>query len=178
MGEPPLAPYLVIEGRTAAPQSLNAAMESTGVQAISYATIENGELATVRTVAADERFSDAPLRFQAASISKPVSALGILRFVEQRGLDLDADINEYLTSWKVDYTGFEDAPRVTIRRLLSHRAGLNVHGFPGYEPSPQIPSTLDVLEGRGNTEAIALFQAPGHQLFLFGRGIHRFAVDG
>lgn len=166
-GEPQLLPYLVIEGRETPERTLPEAMAETGVATLSYALIADGEVAQVRTLGGD--FKGSPL-FQAASISKPVSALGILRLAEKRNLDIDADINDYLTSWKVDYKGYEDAPRVTIRRLLSHRAGLTVHGFPGYEPDAEIPSTVGVLKGEGNTEPVILFQAPGTGFSYSGGG--------
>ncbi len=79
-------------------------------------------------------------------------------------------MNTYLTSWKVDYTGIEDAPKVTIRRLLSHRAGFNVHGFPGCAPGETVPDTVGVQKGAGNTEAVTLFQAPGTGFSYSGGG--------
>lgn len=47
--------------------------------------------------------------FQAASISKPVSALAALHYVEQGKLDLDSEINDFLTSWKVPENEFTGA---------------------------------------------------------------------
>ncbi|WP_417318026.1 serine hydrolase domain-containing protein [Erythrobacter aureus] len=165
--EPQLLPYLVVEGREMPKRTLAETMVDTGVGTLSYALIAEGAVTQARTIGGD---FDGPPLFQAASISKPVSALGILRLAEQRNLDLDADINDYLVSWKVDYTGHEDAPRVTIRRLLSHRAGLTVHGFPGYEPQTSIPSTVRVLKGEGNTGPVVLFQAPGSGFSYSGGG--------
>ena len=79
---------------------------------------------------------DAPVTpqtlFQAASLSKPVAALAALRLVEQGKLALDQDVNERLTSWKVPENEFTKTEKVTLRRLLSHSAGLTVSGFPGY----------------------------------------------
>src|SRR5436190_3851745 len=69
--------------------------------------------------------------FQAASISKPIFALAVMRLVEQGRLDLDEDVNRYLKSWKVPANnGWQ--PRITLRQILSHSAGVTVHGFPGY----------------------------------------------
>ena len=70
--------------------------------------------------------------FQAGSISKPVSALGALRLVEQGKLALDEDVNARLVTWKVPENEFTREKKVTLRGLLSHTAGLTVHGFPGY----------------------------------------------
>jgi len=81
---------------------------------------EAGELVTVDTL------------FQAASISKGVAAAVAMRLVEQGKLSLDEDVNAKLRNWKVPENEFTQVENVTLRRLLSHNAGLTVHGFPGY----------------------------------------------
>lgn len=63
---------------------------------------------------------DDPVRI--ASISKLVVALGVMRLVEMRKIDLDRDVNAYL-GWSVRNPAFPDAP-ITMRDLLSHRSGL------------------------------------------------------
>ena len=69
--------------------------------------------------------------FQACSISKPVAAFAMLRLVDRGLLDLDEDVNERLTSWRVPPIG-RWQPVVTLRLLVSHSAGLTTSGFPGY----------------------------------------------
>jgi CubicO group peptidase (beta-lactamase class C family) len=69
--------------------------------------------------------------FQAGSISKPLAAYAALHLVEQGRLKLDADVNTQLSSWKVPENEYTKEEKVTLRRILSHRAGLTVHGFPG-----------------------------------------------
>jgi CubicO group peptidase (beta-lactamase class C family) len=70
--------------------------------------------------------------FQAGSISKPVFAPAVMRLCEDKRIDLDADIRNYLKSWQMP--GGDDGwpPRINLRQLLSHTAGTTVHGFPGY----------------------------------------------
>jgi CubicO group peptidase (beta-lactamase class C family) len=85
--------------------------------------------------------------FQAASISKPVSAMAALKLVEMGKLNLDEDINKKLTSWKLPDNEFTAKEKVTLRRILTHRAGLTVSGFPGYAAGAAIPSTVQVLDG-------------------------------
>jgi CubicO group peptidase (beta-lactamase class C family) len=80
--------------------------------------------------------------FQAASISKPVTAMAALKAVEEGKLSLDQNINEVLISWKVP-----GQTTVTLRKLLSHSAGFNVSGFGGYAQGEKIPTLLEVLEG-------------------------------
>jgi CubicO group peptidase (beta-lactamase class C family) len=70
--------------------------------------------------------------FQAGSISKPVAAVAAMKLVEEGKLGLDQDINTFLTSWKVPNNEFTKDKKVTLREIMSHSAGLTVHGFPGY----------------------------------------------
>jgi len=58
-------------------------------------------------------------QFQAASLSKFVTAVGALRLVDQKRLSLDTDVNAGLTSWKVLTNAFDKDQRVTFRGLLS-----------------------------------------------------------
>jgi len=67
--------------------------------------------------------------FQAASISKPVSALAALRLVEEGKLSLDENVNDKLRTWKVPDNQFTAQKKVTVRRILSHSAGLTVLGL-------------------------------------------------
>lgn len=69
--------------------------------------------------------------FQAASISKLVTAVAVMRLAQDGVIDLDQDVNRYLTSWQIPAKD-NWQPKVTIRQILSHSAGLSVHGFPGY----------------------------------------------
>jgi CubicO group peptidase (beta-lactamase class C family) len=109
--------------------------------------------------------------FQAASISKPVFALAVMRLVQEGRLNIDEDVNTYLTSWRVPAIGFATAqraiadwqPRITLRQLLSHTAGLTVHGFPGYLNSEPLPTTVQVLNGEppANTDKVEVNIIPG-----------------
>jgi CubicO group peptidase (beta-lactamase class C family) len=109
--------------------------------------------------------------FQAGSISKPVFALAVMRLVEARKLDLDADVNDYLLSWRVPANdGWQ--PRLTLRQLLSHTAGTTVHGFPGYPaagPWPTVPQILQGLPPASN-RPIVVDLLPGAQFRYSGGG--------
>jgi CubicO group peptidase (beta-lactamase class C family) len=109
--------------------------------------------------------------FQAASLSKPIFALAVMRMVEAGVLDLDEDVNAYLTSWKVPPCGSWQ-PRVTLRQILSHTAGFTVHGFPGYMRCDPLPTLVDVLEGRSpaNTKPVVVDILPGTQCRYSGGG--------
>jgi CubicO group peptidase (beta-lactamase class C family) len=119
--------------------------------------------------------------FQAASISKPVTALAVLSLVEQGKLDLDEDVNMYLTSWKIPANGSWQ-PRITLRHLLSHIGGTTVHGFPGYRRDHAVPTLLQVLDGQkpANTAPIRVNAIPGTQFRYSGGGtnvVQQLLVD-
>ena len=110
--------------------------------------------------------------FQAGSISKPVAAIAALQQVERGTLQLDTDINATLRSWKVPDNDFTRTEKVTLRRLLSHRAGLTVHGFPGYAVTAPVPTIVQVLDGAkpANTPPVRVDLAPGSRFRYSGGG--------
>ncbi len=85
--------------------------------------------------------------FQACSISKAVAAWGILRLVDDGVIDLDTPVDDYLSRWHLPPSDFDNRA-VTVRRLLSHTAGLPVEGYTGVSPEFPLPSSVDILEGR------------------------------
>ena len=118
------------------------------VPGVSVAVIDNYQIAWARGYGVTEPGGSAPVTtrtlFQAASVSKPITAVGALALVDQGKLSLDEDVNQKLTSWKVPESAFTAQEKVTLRRILSHSAGFNVHGFAGYlagEPLPRSPPT-------------------------------------
>ena len=70
--------------------------------------------------------------------------------VQQGLLDLDIDVNHYLTSWTLPDSPHTQQSKVTLRNLLSHSAGTTVYGFWGYRPSGPIPTLLQALEGKNS----------------------------
>ena len=82
--------------------------------------------------------------------------MGALQLVEQGKLSLDEDVNDRLKTWKVPESPLTREKKVTLRGLLSHTAGLTVHGFPGYAVDGPIPSLVQILDGSkpANTAAI------------------------
>lgn len=107
--------------------------------------------------------------FQACSISKAVAATAALRLVQAGRLDLDADVNDALTTWQVPANdGWQ--PRVTLRHLLSHTAGLTYCWYPGYRRDAALPTTLDTLLGQApaNTPSVRVTALPGTQFRYSG----------
>jgi CubicO group peptidase (beta-lactamase class C family) len=103
--------------------------------------------------------------FQAGSVSKFVAAVLVLRFVEEGLLDLNADVNRYLTSWKVPENEFTGEKKVTLGYLLSHQAGMP--SFPQFEqesgkPDPTLPQMLNGERPALNPSAVPCYE-PGSQ---------------
>jgi len=85
--------------------------------------------------------------FQAASISKILTAICVMKLVEKRKLDLNKDVNNYLKDWKIiNKKGKEE--KITLKELLSHTAGINCSGFVGYKQNKKIPSLMQILKGQ------------------------------
>ena len=101
--------------------------------------------------------------FQAGSVSKPVFAATLLRYVDKGIIDLDADISGVISD-------FVDFP-LTFSALLSHTAGFNVHGFPGYRARHRLLSLEDVLNGSGNTPKVCRTMPYEEQYSYSGGGI-------
>ena len=110
--------------------------------------------------------------FQAGSISKPVAAMGALALVEDGKLALDGDINRFLKGWKVPGNAHTAKAPVTLEGLLSHTAGLTVHGFPGYAAGEPVPTVPQVLDGAppANTAPVRVDLDPGTQYRYSGGG--------
>lgn len=136
------------------------------IQGLSIAVIDSGRIAFSRGYGVTRR-GGPPITeqtlFQAGSISKAVTAVAAMRLVSRGELRLDRDINEQLVSWKLRDSSVADGEKVTVRHLLSHTAGLNVHGFPGYDLREKLPSAVDVLNAAPgtNTPAVRIEGKPG-----------------
>jgi len=109
---------------------------------------------------------------QAASISKPLSAMAALGLVDDGVVDIDAPINEYLTSWELPDNEYTVDHQVSLRYLLGHMAGLNVPGLPGYAFGEVVPTLYQVLEGTppAKTESIRVIREPGSTWQYSGGG--------
>jgi CubicO group peptidase (beta-lactamase class C family) len=112
----------------------------------------------------------AATRFQAASLSKPVTAWGVLRLVEAGRIGLDEPIVGRLRRWQPPPSPF-DAEGITVRRLLSHTAGLSVHGYVGRTPDRPPPPIAASLSGAtGDGFPVELLEAPGRGWLYSGGG--------
>ncbi len=175
-----------IAGVPSARYSLAERMRYYRVPAVSIAVIDDYRVAWAYAVGVRDEASNAAAStatlFQAASMSKPVGAAAILALFEAKHLDLDADVNTMLRSWHVPPPPRNSSERVTMRRLLSHTAGVNVHGFAGYDRDAVLPTLVQVLDGTppANNEAIRVTMVPGSATVYSGGGTtiaQQLAVD-
>lgn len=131
------------------------------IKAYGYADIDKKKLATTQTL------------FQAASISKSINSLGILKLIEEGKLGLDDDINNYLKDWKFPYDSTSKGKKISIANLLSHKAGLSIGGFGGYGKGENLPTTIETLDGLkpSNSKAVRSIFEPGLKFQYSGGGI-------
>jgi CubicO group peptidase (beta-lactamase class C family) len=161
-----LLPAIRIEGRPQQPLKLCERMARYKVPGFGVALIEQGEIAATRSFGVLEAGGElvtGETLFQAASISKAVSAMAALHLVEAGMLDLDADVNEALRSWQVPENEHTQTHKVTLRGLLSHTAGLTVKGFRGYKNGQELPTLQQVLNGEppANSRPVRVAREPG-----------------
>lgn len=174
-----LVPPVLVKGEAPSLTSLTARMAELKVPGVSVAVIHKGRIEWARGYGVKSiggAAVDENTLFQAASISKPVFALAVMRQVEAGKLDLDTNVNEYLKTWKLPDNEFTRDQKVTLRRILSHSAGLTVHGFPGYDAGAKLPTTAQILDGEppANTAAIRVDVVPG-TLYRYSGGGYTLA---
>ncbi len=169
-----LRPPVLIEGDKT--WSIAERMKLYGVNALSIAVIRDSKIEWARAYGladVEEKKAATPdTLFQAGSISKPVSAMAALVLVQDGKMSVTADINTYLKSWKVPANEHTAKSPVTLERLLSHTAGLTVHGFPGYAAGAPVPTVPQVLDGAApaNTAPVRVDLDPGTQYRYSGGG--------
>lgn len=167
---------VLVAGQDIHTTTLAERMRQTRTPALSIAVINHGRIEWARAYgslrAGGGATADTATRFQAASISKPVAALGALLLAERGALSLDGDVNDYLRSWRVPQNAFTAREKVTLRRIVTHTAGLNVDHFPGYAAGAPVPTTVQVLDGAApaNTSAVRVDTVPGARLRYSGGG--------
>lgn len=154
----------------------DAVLAGSRVPGCTVAVRDRGEVVLDRGVgtarAGSDRAMSATTRLQACSMSKPVAVLAALRLVERGVLDLDADVSDRLSRWTLPANG-DWRPRITLRQLASHTAGLTAHGgFPGYRRGAVLPTLPEVLDGRhpANAPGARVDLLPGTRFRYSGAG--------
>jgi CubicO group peptidase (beta-lactamase class C family) len=157
-------------------ETINNRMEELNVPGMSLAVVNNFKLEWAKGYGVVELGKEEPVTadtlFQAASISKPVTAVTSLHLVEQGLIDLDGNINQQLVSWKVPENEFTGQADVTLRRLLSHTAGINQGLNRGYAPGEAVPTLLQALDGKppANSLPVRVDRVPGTEEYYSNGG--------
>jgi CubicO group peptidase (beta-lactamase class C family) len=169
-GHDPPVPGLARAVEEAARRSL-AASTTPGM---AVALVHRGRVAWAAGFGVADRATGRPVtaatRFQAASVSKPVTAWGVLRLVEQGRIGLDDPVVGRLRRWRPPPSPFP-AGAITVRRLLSHTAGLSVHGYTGQPPDrPPAPIERSLSGATGASFPVELLEVPGRGWQYSGGG--------
>ncbi len=132
-------------------QNIYERMDYYGVPGVSIAVIKDGQISWAKGYGLIQKgkkdLVDTETVFSVGSVSKIGTAVAVLRLVDQNSLKLDEDVNTYISKWKVPNNKYTENSPVTIRRILSHTAGLTIHGFADFLPNEELPNTVDILRG-------------------------------
>lgn len=174
--EQSLRPAVTVSGQPQPRWSLAQRMAWWQVPGVSIAVIRDGRVAWAKGYGVLRAGRPEPVDidtvFSVGSVSKVGAAATVLRLVNAGRLALDRDVNGYLTRWQVPASPLMAIRPVTLRGLLSHSAGLSVHGFADFQPDEALPTTVDILEGRkpAKSEAVRLIYPPGTRWQYSGGG--------
>ncbi len=151
-------------------------MKLYNVKGMSIAVIKDHKIAWAKAYGwadeAEKRPMTTETLFEPGSISKSLNAVGILKLAQDKKVDLYTDVNQYLTSWKFPYDSVSKGKKITLAEILSHNAGLTVHGFPGHNRNSDIPTVIQVLDGKSPavTPAVRSEFEPGLKFQYSGGG--------
>ena len=138
------------------------------VPGVSVAVIHNYTLEWAKGYGVLEAGGSTPVNtetlFQAASISKPVTAMGILSLAEEGRLKLEGEANQFLSAWRIPENQFTAGQKVIVGHLLTHTAGTPGFGYVGYFFDQPLPTLVQILDGQrppANSPAIRVERVPG-----------------
>ncbi|MFC4541372.1 serine hydrolase domain-containing protein [Halosolutus amylolyticus] len=151
-------------------------LEHYDVPGACIALVQDGEVTWIGAYGEADREEGRPTTtetvFRAASITKSVTAWGVLNLVERGEIELDDPIERHVTRWELPEAEF-DTEAVTVRRLLSHTSGLQM-GLPDeeqlYAPGEERPAPEEVLDGEGLESAARFEQPPGTEFSYSNAG--------
>jgi CubicO group peptidase (beta-lactamase class C family) len=169
-----LQPNFQIQGDSIPNYNIEERLKELGIPGLSIAVINKGQIEWAKGYgvadSSENRLVTSETMFLAGSISKPVAAIRAHQLAEEGIINLDSNVNTYLSSWKLPENEFTENEKVTTRRILNHTAGLTVWGFPGYDKGDTIPSVPEVLDGKGNTDSVRVYKEPGESWKYSGGG--------
>lgn len=158
---------------------IEARMKNYDIKGLSIAVIHNYKIAWAKAYGWADAEAQIPMTtetlMQPGSISKAVNALAFMKLYQEKKIDLFEDVNQYLTSWQFPYNQqMTKGKKITLAQLLSHSAGLNIHGFGiyGYAKDSILPTALEIVKGVHPAKNYALqsILEPGKQHKYSGGG--------
>jgi len=171
-----LASASACQSRASELYSLSERMRHYGVPGVSVAVIVDYRIPWAQgfgeAEAGSGRRVDTGTVFSVGSVSKLGTAATALRLQSVQRIALDLDINVLLDRWQIPVSPFSTDEVVTIRRILSHTAGLSVHGFPDFDPGSAFPDSLETVKGQppAVTDPVQVLQTPGSGFLYSGGG--------
>jgi CubicO group peptidase (beta-lactamase class C family) len=156
------------------------------VPGVGIAVVNNGALEWARSYGVAAAHETRPVTidtlFQAASISKPLTATAALALVQDGRLSLDEDVNLKLNSWRVPGNTFTAGHKVTLRALLAHNAGFNIEDVGSYTAGEPLPTVVQALDGLppAHSPPIRVEAEPGKAFRYSGGGytvIQQLLID-
>ncbi len=156
------------------------------VPGVSIAMINDFQIEWAKGYGVLEAGKDQPVTtetiFQPGSTAKPIVAMAALHYVEATDLELDSDVNNKLISWKIPENEFTAQAPVTLRRLLSHSAGIPYVPLHGYPQGLAIPNRLQILDGEppAKSQPVRVVIVPGTQYSYSNEGyivVEQLLVD-
>ena len=160
------------------PYTIQELMQRFRIPGVSVAVIKDFKIHWAKGYGVADAETNQPVdtgtAFQAASISKPVFAMAMVRLQQDGRLSLDADVNTILTSWKVPSSELTREQPVTLRSLSSHTSGADDgFGFPGYAPNEPRPTLAQILNGEkpSNVGPVKFVRPPYSGMKYSGGGV-------
>jgi CubicO group peptidase (beta-lactamase class C family) len=160
-------------------------MKYYGVPGASIVVIKNREVLWSQSFGVKDfntqKRVDSHTLFQAASISKTLTAAIALKFAQEKRLDINEEANSYLINWKIPRHKYSKYSPILVKQIINHTSGLSVHGFAGYKVEEPIPSLIEVLNGsswgenlfylkKANSAPVKVVDKPGNTFKYSGGG--------
>ena len=169
-----LAPMFFLEGQPRRTGTLLRRMVELHVPGVSIAAISDEHIDWARgygVTSINGAAVSSETLFAAESMSKPVTALAVMKLYEQRKIDLDHNVNDYLKRWKLPDSPLPGPKTVTVRQLLTHVSGIGTHNGELYDTSKPLPTLLNDLDGKvpSRTPAVRIEMVPGKE-FHYSNG--------
>ncbi len=171
-----LTPAFQVADQPKVPFNILERMEYYDVPGVSIAIIRNNEIEWAKSYGTKIKNSTDSVTintlFQAASLSKPITALIVLKMADEGIISLDSNINKQLSSWQITENEYTRKQPVTPRNLILHTSGLNVSNYPGYEIGKELPWITDILNGKknSNTDSVVILFEPNTRWSYSGAG--------